>query len=186
MMPLFKRALGGISDPAGPGETFDLLPPQIREMHNVNGVLTARGFAAIKRDKGVLARLAAWLFRFPPEGENIPLTVTFTQKGDGEILRRDFGGNIFETFLSPGHREGYLLEKFGPLHFLLECPCSAAGIDMHIRKIRLWGFCPFPLWLGPRVAATERVAGGVYQFDVDVKMPLIGRVIWYKGTLTPV
>jgi hypothetical protein len=180
--PLFPKALRGIS--ADGGDSYDLLPSEIKAMHHVENVLVAKGKADVTRDKSPLAKLAARAFGFPQEGHDIPVEVTFTRTESGETLRRDFNGEVFTTSFYDPHKPGHLIERFGPLWFLIECVCSAQGIDMIIRKFWLWNLIPLPMCLGPRINATERVEAGQYRFDVDIRLPIIGRVIHYRGWLS--
>ena len=174
--PLFPKALQGAN--------YDLLPPQIKAMHQVETTLTAHGRADVTRDASPLAQLAARLFRFPKEGRDIPVTVTFTRTEAGETLTRNFGGESFTTEFHDWPKPGFLVERFGPLWFLIECICTTQGIDMHIRRFWLWNLLPLPMCLGPRIDATERVEHAKYRFDVDIRLPLIGRVIHYRGWLS--
>lgn len=179
--PLFPKALRGIY--TKDGDSYDLLPTEIKAMHNVDNVLIAKGKADITRDVSPLAQAAAKLFGFPKEGNNVPVTVTFTRTEDGESLLRDFGGETFATSFYDWPKPGHLVERFGPLWFLIECVCTMQGIDMYIRKIWLWKVIPLPMCIAPRIDATERVDNGQYRFDVDIRLPIIGRVIHYKGWL---
>ncbi len=179
--PLFQKALRGVH--TDEGDSYDLLPAEIKAMHHVENALIARGNADITRDTSLLAKAAARLFGFPKEGRNIPVTVTFTRTEAGETLLRDFGGEAFATSFYDYPKPGHLIERFGPLWFLIECICTTQGIDMIIRKFWLWKLIPLPMCLGPRINATERVEAGQYCFNVDIHLPLIGRVIHYRGWL---
>lgn len=179
--PLFPKALRGVT--TSEGDSYDLLPKEIRAIHNVENRLVARGKADVTRDSSRFAALAAKLFRFPKEGKGVPLTVTFTRTTTGETLSRDFNGQIFATKFYDWPKAGHLLERFGPLWFLVECICTEEGIDMHIRRIWLWKVIPLPMCLAPSIDASERSHNNKYHFDVDIKMPLIGRVVHYQGWL---
>jgi hypothetical protein len=180
--PLFPKALRGIH--TDEGDSYDLLPSEIKAMHNAENILVAQGSADIKRDTSFLAKASARLFGFPKEGRNVPVTVTFMRTEDGETLQRDFGGEIFTTIFYDCPKAGHLIERFGPLWFLLECICTRQGIDMYIRKIWLLKIIPLPMCIAPRIDATERVDNGQYRFDVDIRLPMIGRIIHYKGWLS--
>jgi len=167
-------------------EDFDKLPDIIKDMHDVENPVVAVGLSKITRGKGVISNFAAWCFSFPKAGEELPIRVVFKRHGDEETLLRDYGSSKFETTFKDHPEPGYMYEIFGSLWFDVECHCSQQGIDMYIRKCRLWNFIPLPLLLLPHTDATERVVDGKYQFDVDISLPLIGRVIWYKGSLTKI
>lgn len=179
---LFPRNLRGIVKNGV--DSYDLLPQPIRDMHDVANKTTATGQATITRDASVLAKLAAWVMRFPKEGHAIALTTTFNKLPAGEMLHRSFNGECFTTYFYDHPKAGHFIERFGPFWFLVENDCSEEGIDMFLRRFWLWKHIPLPLWLAPHIDATERVdAQGRYQFDVDIHLPLIGRVIHYQGWL---
>ncbi len=162
---------------------FDKLPYIIRDMHDVEVRVEALGLSNITRGESWLSNLVANLFGFPKAGENQPIRVVFERHGDSESLLRDYGKEKFISHFADHPEPGVIYETFGPLWFEVECVCSEQGIDMDIRSCRLWNKIPIPLFFLPRTDATERVSGGKYQFDVDISLPLIGRVIWYKGVL---
>ena len=42
-----------------------------------------------------------------------------------------------------------------------------------------------PLLLAPRSAATEWEEDGAFRFDVPIALPLVGRIVHYRGWLRP-
>lgn len=52
---------------------------------------------------------------------------------------------------------------------------------------RRWSLAgiPMPLLLLPSGTSYETVRDGRFAFDVDISMPLIGRIVTYKGTMEP-
>ena len=51
--------------------------------------------------------------------------------------------------------------------------------------IRGWSFLglPMPGFLGPRTDTFETEEGGRFVFDVEIALPLVGRVVHYRGWL---
>ena len=51
--------------------------------------------------------------------------------------------------------------------------------------LRRWSafHIPLPLFLAPRIAASEHAEGEDFVFDVSVALPLAGRVVHYRGRL---
>ncbi|MCA3563927.1 MAG: DUF4166 domain-containing protein [Methylocystis sp.] len=43
-----------------------------------------------------------------------------------------------------------------------------------------------PRALLPAASTFETEAGGSFAFDIDIAVPLIGRIVTYRGTLRPV
>jgi hypothetical protein len=170
MIPLYARAMGS---------RFEALPPAVRAMHEVNGDGGAAGEGNVKRGGHPLARLIAAIMRFPPEGA-YPLHVAFAAQGSEEHWTRDFGGYRFASGLAQVG-DG-VAERFGPLRFVFDLPSDAAGLRMELRRWTLFGL-PMPRGLGPRIAAREWQENGRFRFDVDVRLPLIGKVVCYNGWL---
>ena len=57
------------------------------------------------------------------------------------------------------------------------------GLDMQRVSGRIWNL-PLPGMLLPRITAEERVdEGGRHRFEVDIGLPLFGRLVAYRGYL---
>jgi len=172
---LFERALG-----AG----FRDMPEAVRAAHTVGSRLVLRGAANVTGAESTAGRLAAALFRLPQHGERVAVTVTMEARDGKEVWTRDFGGRRFRSVLAarPG---GGLSERFGPLIFDLDVPISPAGLEMLVAGWRL-GPVPLPRRLAPVADARERIdAEGRFDFDVAIALPLVGRLVRYRGWLVP-
>lgn len=170
--PLYARVMGA---------DFERLPPAVRAMHQVLRDGGARGRATVTRGRSPVARLAAALIGFPPEGEH-DLHVAFAERRGGECWTRDFSGRRFSSHLSA--RGGRLEERFGPFSFAFRLPAGEAGLAMEMTGWRL-GPLPLPLALAPRTPAREWEEGGRFHFDVAIALPLVGPVVRYRGWLDP-
>jgi hypothetical protein len=167
------------------GRQFDQLPQPIREMHNPGTGLIARGIAQVDGADHLFGRLLATAFRLPPEAERVPVSVEITPSPGRERWVRDFGGRRFASVLSAAARPGCLIERFGPLRFVLELSTGPAGVlGMPIREWR-FGPIPMPRCLAPVSIATEGVDdNGRFRFDVELRLPLgFGRLVRYRGWL---
>ena len=168
--PLYQRIIG----PA-----FDTLPPPVRTLHAVVGDGGATGTATVRRGKSLLARLVATVMRFPPEGEH-DLHVSFEERDGIEHWTRDFGGHVFSSRL--GQSGPHLAERFGPMRFYFDLPADASGLTMVMRRWTVFSV-PLPLALAPKSTAREWAEGEDFRFDVPIDLPLIGRVVHYRGRL---
>ena len=173
--PLYRRVLG---------PDFDRLPPEVRALHQVEAETRTQGACRIERGRGALSRLAGWLFGMPPAGESVPVEVVFQPRGEGELWRRRFGAHRLASFQAPLARRGWLAESFGPGRFLLEAEAGPQGLALLLRGVRVFGL-PLPPALWPRIRAGERVEAGRFTFDVEIRLPLGGLLIHYRGHLTP-
>jgi hypothetical protein len=174
--PLFQRVLG----PA-----WAELPAPNRRLADVHEVEVFRGLARIDRGAGWVARIGAALFGFPPAGEDVPVTVTKTRIGDGEVWERDFAGRRFRSHLTPTGKSGRVFERFGPVKFELDLPVRDGAMALPVLR----GWClglPIPRALLPVSDSREYAEDGTFHFDVGLIAPLgLGLVVRYRGWLKP-
>jgi Domain of unknown function (DUF4166)/Saccharopine dehydrogenase NADP binding domain len=170
LVPLYQKIMG---------QSFDSLPPPVRTMHDICGSGTAYGHAEVDRGSSLLARLVCTIMRFPPAGRH-QLTVYFTEENGVEQWTRAFGGHNFSSELSEA--KGQLIERFGPMRFHFDLPATDQGLTMVMRKWSIFSV-PMPLWLAPRSVAREWAEGADFCLDVPIDLPLIGRIIHYRGWL---
>jgi uncharacterized protein YbjT (DUF2867 family) len=170
--PVYARAMG---------ERFDALPPLVRAIHDVQADGGADGEGTVTRGRNLLARLFARIMGMPPAGTT-PLHVAFTERDGAERWTRDFGGHCFASELSA--RAGGVTERFGPMRFHFDLPSNGEGLRMALAGWSLFGV-PLPRFLAPNIAAREWQEGDRFRFEVEVAMPLIGRIVHYTGWLKP-
>ena len=170
--PLYARLMG---------ETFDRLPPLVRQIHEVQADAGAAGEGRVERGRNPLARLVGAIMRFPAAGRH-PLHVAFAVREGQERWTRDFDGQVFSSELSG--RNGLAVERFGPIRFGFALVSTGDGLAMELRRWSVLGI-PLPLFLAPRIAAREWQAEDRFHFDVAVALPLIGDVVHYSGWLKP-
>jgi NAD(P)-dependent dehydrogenase (short-subunit alcohol dehydrogenase family) len=161
------------------GATFDALPAPVQRMHLLVHDGPAIGEAIVTGASNALGRLIARILGFPSGGTN-PLRVTMDECGEGETWTRDFGGRRFASRLS--QRGNQLVERFGPLRFRFDLPGGPEGLRMVMRGWSAFGI-PLPLALAPRSEAREWAEGARFHFDVPIELPLVGRVVHYRGWL---
>lgn len=168
------------------GEAWQLLPAVLRAVHAAGPKLEIGGEACITRGRGVLARLLAWIMRFPDAGENVPVSVTFERHGNHDKWTRDFGGQAFSSTFTVGSGgfEHLLCERFGPLTFGMALVTRAGRLNLVMRR---WSFLglPLPGFLSPQGPSCEFEENGRFKFDVEIRLPVAGFVIRYRGFLEP-
>ena len=171
---LFRHALG--SD-------FERLPAPIRALHSVRGPTVFTGRADIDAGSNVLARLLARVFRFPAAARQTTVEVHIDPHGDSETWRRHFGKHSFASVLGRGVAAGRLSESFGPVCCQLRVVANAQGLELSIEGAR-FGVLPLPRWLAPWTRAAERVdEHGRFNFDVEIGLHGVGRLVRYRGWL---
>ncbi len=78
--------------------------------------------------------------------------------------------------------EGVIEERFGAIAICMVLVSRPDGLDM-VRSSGRIGPIPIPGFLLPRIKAEERVEGQRHRFDVDIALPVIGRLVAYRGWL---
>lgn len=174
--PLLARALDG----------FALMPEAVRAAHAPDPAVELKGEVDIEGAATWPAGLIARLFGFPGAGHALPASVTIEREDDGEIWIRRFGDAVFESHLSAGPGGNRLIERFGALSCELSARADARGFELAIEGARAMGI-PLPRALAPRTQASASIdAQGRYRFDVEITLPVVGRLVAYRGWLARV
>jgi hypothetical protein len=126
------------------------------------------------------------VFGFPAAGVDVPVSGVFDVAGEREIWTRDFAGARFSSIqeLGRGREQHLIVERFGPFFFGLGLVWDGTRLRLVPRTWRLWGL-PLPNWLMPCGESYETVDEDRFAFDVEIALPLVGRVVRYRGTLEP-
>jgi len=170
--PLYRRVMG---------KRFDRLPPAVRRMHEVLRDGGASGEAEVLGATNPIGALVARIMRFPRPGQH-RLPVSFVERDGGERWVRQFSETSFTSSLSM--KNGALVERFGSLRFAFDLQSDDRGLEMTMTGWKFWRL-PLPLALAPRSCAREWEELGKFNFDVPIELPLIGRIVHYKGWLVP-
>ena len=171
---LYRRILGA---------AYDALPGAIRDLHEA---AAAEGEASVERGAGLAARIVAKLVGFPEATSQTPLRVTFDRVAGRETWTRAFAEESFqsEQFKGTGRSDALLVERFGPLEFSMALVVGEARLALKLRRWTAFGL-PMPIWLAPRFEAFESVDAGVFRFDVEIRHPMAGLLVRYRGWLKP-
>lgn len=173
MTGVFARALGS---------SFAVLPPAVRALHQPAPRLQADGEAEVLGAETIPGRLIAWLLPFPRPAAIVPLRLEIAAADGTEQWRRCFGPQVFASRLHAA-APGLVEERFGPLRFRLALQATAQGLDYRVIGWRL-GALPLPRALAPRSPAREwQDEAGRFRFEVPLLLPLLGRVVCYRGWL---
>ncbi len=175
-------------DPAGPfahacGAGWSDLPAATRAVHAPSPVLVLDGEADIDGAQNAIGRLIAWAFGFPGSARAAPLRVALEREGADEIWTRIYPDRTMRSRLAwvGGDR---IEETFGPFAFRQQVVPDEGGLSLRLVGGRC-GLIPLPAWLLPGVAARESAgADGSHQFDVSISLPIVGRLVHYRGRLT--
>jgi hypothetical protein len=173
--PLYRRILG---------TAFDALPPRVRELHADPDGRCWSGRAQVRRGTGWLARIVGALIGFPPAGDDVPVTVTLAPERDGERWTRNFNGRIFNSVQACGRGKDQhlLVERFGLVSVSLALVVERSRLLLIPRRWCALGL-PMPNALLPRGQTFETEENGQFRFDVEIRAPILGLIVAYKGLL---
>ena len=144
-----------------------------------------QGRCSVEGASSTMGRLVAWLFQLPAATEDAPVTVEFAAAGSGEGWTRRIGDRVMRSrqFIGVRKPAGWIVERFGIFEFDLALPVAEARLALVMRGMRCCGVSwPRALW--PRIEATESERNGQFSFDVEIGLPVIGRLVRYRGWLT--
>ena len=173
-MPLYQRVLA---------DAWFELPLPIRQMHETSTAL-ASGAAEVTRGGSLLSRLVARIFGFPKADADIPVSVRFSRQEGRETWTRRFGGKTFssEQYEGQGSNAGLVCERFGPFVFAMALVLDQDRLRLVVRRWSAFGI-PMPAFLAPTGEAFERVEHGCFHFHVEIRLPLAGLIVRYRGWL---
>jgi hypothetical protein len=169
------------------GEAYEALPSQVRALHRPGAASRWAGRAEVERGRGPVAALVSRLFGFPAEGADVPVEVRFRVDAEGrETWERRFAGRVMRSVQEEGTgRNAHLVvERFGPLAFGMALVRDGGRLLILPRRWSFWGL-PLPRGLMPQGEGWEEERDGRFRFHVEIALPLLGRVVRYRGWLEP-
>ncbi|HEY0338361.1 MAG TPA: DUF4166 domain-containing protein, partial [Burkholderiales bacterium] len=169
------------------GDASPALPKPILRVHDVHDREDYHGEAIVVVGASWLSRACVRVMRLPRQVERVSLHVTIERTDQGEKWTRRFGSHEFSSHLArPRDRKlNVIVERFGPLSFRMGLHTSEAGLSMPIEGAYFLGL-RLPQWLTPISSSYETVDdAGRFRFDVDVALPVVGRIVRYVGWLRP-
>lgn len=172
---LYRRVLGAAYDrQSRAGQALhDVGPSHWKGRCSVIGAQTSAG------------RLASWLFQLPAATDDAAIAVEFAASGTGELWTRRIGTRVMRSRQFIGLRKpaGWIVERFGVFDFDLDVQASDRRLRLAMVGMRCCGL-PLPRALWPVIEAVESEEEGRFCFDVQIGLPLIGRLVRYRGWLT--
>jgi hypothetical protein len=167
------------------GAEFAQLPAPVRRLHGLRAPAVTAGRAEIVAARGALPWLICRFSGLPAAGHDVPVSVVFEVDGrGGEFWRRRFAARRYQSGFSvgTGSHTGMLCERFFPFVFFHRLTPTSQALRWDLMAWRLL-WLPLPRWLMPPTVCLESGDGDRFVFDIDVKFPLIGQLIHYRGWL---
>ncbi|MEX1033436.1 MAG: DUF4166 domain-containing protein [Cellvibrionaceae bacterium] len=159
------------------GSEFARLSPLLRQFHAGRKRLT--GVCCVQRGN-LFAKIICELFKFPRQGEQVPLSVDCEHTEQFMVWQRDFDGLKMESRFAK--RGEFLVERLNGLSLYFKAVEKDGALHFEFYKTRFMGI-PIPRFVCPRILAYENACDGRYRFMVRVHMLFVGMVLSYWGQL---
>ncbi len=166
------------------GEAYEKLEKPLQVFHRQSESFTLEGKADIANGEGLLAKIARGFFGFPNARTDCPLTVTIGITEEGEHWDRSFDGKRMYSFqeLGTGREAGLIVERFGVITVGLAIVENEGQLELMPRNWRFLGL-PMPNFLLPSGRMFEHGANDRFNFNVEIRLPVVGPVVSYRGWL---
>lgn len=160
------------------------VPGPVRRLHEGKASY-ARGEARIEGDARWRARLLRKMAGLPAPTDRVALALEIRAHGAGETGLRHFGTHAMRSVLARSTRHaGALEERLGPARLTFAFEVGGDRLHWIAREVRVLGLAlPLRWFRGMRASCGEEQ--GRYAFDIDVDLPLVGRLVAYSGWLEP-
>jgi len=174
---LFQKALGP--------EAWSALDPAVRALHGPFEERVYVGRANVTPGESLLARFAAWFFRFPLEGGDVPVRLHKRREPWGEVWTRDFAGRRFRSTLTSAG-PGRYRERFWLFTYEQDLPVVDGRLGLPVRRGWFWRL-PLPRVLLAGSDSWEFGGeDGASAFDVRLLAPVTGAlIVRYEGKVWP-
>ncbi len=158
------------------------LPGPVQHMHGDAPRVVARGEADVEGDNNVIVRMLRRVLGLPSPGMQQALEICIEREGSREIWTRRFARGHMRSVLDRDMESADLLERLGPVTLRFQLHHDANGIDWDLKRVSACGL-PMPrAWFG-QVLSRSSAHDGRYAFAIDTRLPLVGRLVAYRGWL---
>lgn len=169
--PLFRLVMG-------PG--YERMPGATRRLHRGRPAVLSDGEAVVTGAANFVGAAIARALGFPARADQAQVRVLIESVEGREHWTRFFDGKPMRSVMQ-GVSEGLIEEVFGIIGVTMKLEPRVDGLDMLVVRARV-GVVPVPRFLLPRIKAEERVdEAGRHQFNVEIGLPVIGRLVAYRG-----
>ena len=102
------------------------------------------------------------------------------------MWRRTFADHSFTSTQEEGRGrfDRLMCERFGPFAFGIALTREPDRLRLVIRRWSVFGI-PLPRALAPFGSAYESAEDGRFHFHVEIRLPLLGLIVRYRGWLVP-
>ena len=163
-------------------DAWRALPAAVQAMHGAAPLLRASGVADVDGAGHFPARCLRRLLGLPAPGPQQALALTIERHGNREVWTRRFTGRRMQSRLDRHAGSPLLHEHLGPATLRFALRRDGDAIDWQLRGVSLFGL-RLPRSFCGTVRSRSGAHDGRYAFDIDVRLPWIGRLVAYRGWL---
>jgi len=164
------------------GDHWHQLATSVQCMHGDAKRVVARGAADVEGTTHLPARCLRRILGLPEPGPQQALEVVIERNGTRETWTRRFALGQMRSVLDRVTDTPLLREQLGPITLRFELLRDNNVIDWRLRGARIFGL-PLPRALFGEVLSRSGERDGRYAFDIDTRLPLLGKLIAYRGWL---
>lgn len=164
------------------GEHWHQLATPVQQMHGDTPHVLARGAADVEGATNLPICWLRHLLGLPEPGLQQALEVTIERHGTRETWTRRFARGQMRSVLDRTADTALLCERLGPVTLRFELHRDGEAIDWQLRDARMLGL-PLPCALFGDVLSRSGAQDGRYAFHIDTRLPLLGRLVAYRGWL---
>ncbi len=164
------------------GERWHQLAVPVQQMHGDAPRVLARGTADVEGATNPPIRWLRHLLGLPEPGLQQALEVTIERCGTSEIWTRRFASKQMRSVLDRVTDVPLLSERLGPISLRFELHRDGEAIDWQLHGARMFGL-PLPRALFDEMLSRSGSQDGHYAFHIDTRLPLLGRLVAYRGWL---
>lgn len=164
------------------GDDWPLLGDPVQRMHGNARDVLARGTANVEGSMHFIARCLRKVLGLPEPGQRQSVEVRIERRVGREIWTRRFASGQMRTVLDRAANSACLQERFGVLTLKFALRRDGDGITWQLRGAHILGL-PLPRACFGDVLAHCGAQDGRYLFHIDTRLPMIGRLVAYRGWL---
>lgn len=168
---LFESVLGG---------RFAGLAPALQRFHRLSGRHVLEGVVETEPPATALGRALAWCLGTPRRAMTGPIRFELDAAPAIETWTRCFPARTMRSRMELV--DGRVVERMGPARLTFALDEVDGRLRMRLERMRFCGI-PCPAWLRPRLLAEETGEGDRLHFHIEAAVPVIGRVVGYRGWL---
>jgi hypothetical protein len=168
------------------GDAFGELHPKLQELHRSGGSLAGSVEVQFGRGlAGLIGKRVAKRLGIPAFAGSVPLKVSIYSIANELHWDRTFneGSKFASVFIPSGsYPSGSWMENAGVFRLKLGVSIVDGGWVWQPKGAWFW-FVPMPNWLLPRTTASKRIDHDLYEFKVQINLPIVGKILAYGGKL---